>query len=350
MSTTPGPDPKPSAVAAAAPIGAIVVLSIASLPYMVMLANLWDDPGTDAAGRGLAHAFAAIVGLILWILLAVLLVMGAARGRMPLAATLVAVILLPVAAWGTVEAAELYNRQNAWPFLVPVLLPPLIAAYPLWALLPRLHGVLKPLPTSLVLGLAIAALSVLPIALKTYRDRPDPERDARLAAEFKARQEAEERRFREEKAQEAAAFAKLGPDSSLMDYQRFMDTSVRDQAYRDMRKVKSRQADIVVLLQRKGLDGAPILIDLDLQPTAELCQAYGTALASAASQISPKVRSDYGVAAMQLEYQLKTIQWLRAHDCNLDQALTLAATNIRAVADSVRFKNFADQLESLRSN
>jgi hypothetical protein len=326
----------------------IVVLCFAAMLYLLMLADLWDTPGTDAAGRGLNQAFAALVGLVLWILLGVLLVMAAARGRMPAVATLAAVVLLPLSAWAAAEAAGLYNRQNVWPYAVPVVLPPLIAAYAVWARFPRLHGVLKPLPTSLVIGLAITGLSILPIAVKAYESRPDPERDARLAAEYKARQEAEERRFREEKEQEAAAFAKLGPDSSLMDYLRFTDTSVRDQAYRDMKKVKSRQADIVVLLQKKGLDGSPSLMLLDLQPTAEVCQAYRGALASAATRISPKLRSDYGIAAMQLEYEVSTIEWLSAHDCNLDEALTLAATNIRATSDSDRLTRFAAKLEGMR--
>jgi hypothetical protein len=349
MSTT---NPAPRPATPTAPIGMIVVLCLATLLYLLM--NAWimglRDGGSDAAGRGLAGVYILFAGFLLWILLGVLLLMGAVGGRMPLAATLAAVLLLPASAVGVAEALEVYEHDIDLVIVVPVLLPLVFAAYALWARFVTLQARLGPVAASTAAGLAIVALTALPFAVKAWEGRPNPERDARLAAEYKARQEAEERRFREEKEQQAAAFAKLGPDSSLMDYLRFTDTSVRDQAYRDMKKVRSRQADIVMLLQKKGLDGSPILLDLDLQPTAELCQAYGTALASAATQISPKVRSDYGVAAMQLEYQADTIAWLTSHDCNLDEALGLAATNIRAVSDSDRFKKFADKLERMRTS
>ncbi len=344
MSTTPRPSQP-----ATAPVGFIVVASVATLLYLVMLANMSESLETDAAGRGLAQAFAAIVGFILWILLGVLLMIGAARGRMPLAATLAAVVLLPLSAWAAAVAGGLYSSKNDWPYYVLVLLPPLFAAYALWARLPQLHRVLRPFATTALAGALVMALTAAPFAARWYAERPDPERDARLAAEFKARQEADEKRLREEREREAADFAKLSPDSSLMDYLRFTGTSMRDQAYRDMKKVKSRQADIVMLLQKKGLEGSPSLMLLDLQPTAEVCEAYGTALAGAASQIAKTGgRSDYITAAIDLEFQVPTIQWLTTHDCNLDESLTLAATNIRAVSDSDRLIKDAARLETFR--
>src|SRR5262249_31363795 len=149
---------------------------------------------------------------------------------------------------------------------VPVLLPPLIAAYAVWARLPSLHGTLKPIATSSVVGALVVMLIALPFAARWYADRPDPEREARIATEFKARQAEEERRYREEREQEAAAFARLGPESSVMDYLPYLAGNLRERAAEGIKKVKSRQTDIVMLLQTKGLDGSPNLMLLDLQP------------------------------------------------------------------------------------
>jgi hypothetical protein len=332
-----------------APIGMIAVLAVAALLYALMLAWIGDARDSDAAGRGLAGFYILVGGFLLWVALAILLMIGAVRGRMPLGATLAAVVLLPASAVAVVKAINLYDHNVDWLILVPALLPPIFALYALWARLPVLQARFKPAATSAVAGIAIGALTALPFAVQAWEDRPNPERDARLAAEAQERQAAEDKRIREEREQEAAAFAKLGPDSSLMDYLPFLQTNHRDEAMAGVKKVKSRQADTIALLQKKGLDGTPNLLLLDLQPTPEVCQAYGTALASAATQISPRLRSDYVTAAIQLEYEVSTIQWLTGHDCNLNESLTLAATNVRAASDSDRLKKFADKLESLRT-
>ncbi len=154
------------------PVGTLVLLVLASMLYAVMLANLLPDSGTDAAGRGLAQAFGALMGLLLWIVLAILLAVAAVKGAMPPAGW-AAIVLLPGSAVGAVVAAGLVERQPGWPILVPALLPLLIAAYAVWARFPRLHSRLKPLPTSLAIGVAIVALSAAPFVARSIAERPD---------------------------------------------------------------------------------------------------------------------------------------------------------------------------------
>lgn len=332
----------------AAPIGAILVLSAASLVYLVMLANLAPDGGTDAAGRGLAQAFAVLIGIVLWLLLAVLLVIGAAHGRMPLAATLAAVVLLPASAVAAFHAMDLIDHGNQWAIAVPAALPPLIAAYALWARLPGLHGCLPPLPTSLVAAIAVVLLSVLPFAASWYGQQPDPARDARLAQEARARQAEEQRQVDGQRARETAGFASLGPDSHLADYLPFLQGEHAKEALQGMRQAKSRQADAVGLLQTRALSRLPDLQALNLAPTPELCQAYGAALARAAAGVSPKVRTDFLSAAIEAEGELANIRWLLAAQCDLGQPLGLLEANVRAVADSERMTKFADRLAALR--
>ena len=71
-----------------APVGSIVLLVLAAVLYAAMLSCLVDAPNSDAFGRGLALAYGAILGTALWIVLAVLLIVAAVNGRMPVWAIL----------------------------------------------------------------------------------------------------------------------------------------------------------------------------------------------------------------------------------------------------------------------
>lgn len=331
-----------------APIGTLLLVCAAALLYAAMLTSIMPGEGSDAAGRGLAQAFALMFGIALWLVLTILLLVAAAQGRMPLAATLALVVLLPASAVGVVCAMELSEKDGVGWLAVPALLPPLFVLYALWARFPSMQIHLLAGPTSVVFGVAIVALTAIPVVLKDVADRPDPEREARLVAAEKARAAEEQRQAEAAREQEAAAFAKLGPDSSLADYLPFRYGDHAHEVQVGMRRVKSRQADIVAMLQSMPLHEVPALTELDLQPTAELCQAYGAALGNAAMQISPQRRSDYLTAAMDLEYELPAIRWLREAGCNLDGPLDRAAVNVDAVADSDRLRTLARMLVVLK--
>jgi hypothetical protein len=341
-------NPTPSS---SVPVGMIVLLSVACFFYIGMMANLGDVSGSDAAGRGLAQAFGALAGLVLWILLAVALVVGGVKGRMPVWAAIAAVVLLPLSAYGAVAAMGLAEWQNDWALLVPGLLPPLFALYALWARLPALHKWLPPVATSAVVGAAILLISVAPIAASYRAALPNPEREAKLAEQEKARQEKERRDEQEWRAREDAKFAALGPDSSLKDYLDYMKGSTAHQreAFAAMKLVKSRQADAVALLLAGWILALPDLKGIDIAPTPELCQAYGAALSGAAGQINKTTRSDYINAAIDLEWQLPNMRWLVGAHCDLAEPLGLLETNVRAVADSSRMTKFADTLAGLRN-
>jgi hypothetical protein len=154
------------AAAPPAPLGTILLLAVAGGSYVVMLSELVKLPHTDPEGSAFASAFFDLFGLLLWITLAILVALGAIWGRLPRIAGVAAIVLLPVSAGGALKAADLYDQQGGWPILVPALLPLLIAAYALWARLPVLNARLPPLLTSLAVGGAIIALTILPIAVK----------------------------------------------------------------------------------------------------------------------------------------------------------------------------------------
>lgn len=332
---------------AKAPVGTIVLLIVAGVLYLAMAGSLADLGGSDAAGRGMAMGFGMIFGAALWLVLALLLLIAAINGAMPTAGKIGAAVLLPVSSVAASVALDLYSHRAEWAFAVVLALPVLIAAYALWARLPAVHAVLPPLPITALLGGVVILLCLVPLAGVKLAVAAAPSAEVQAAAE-KAREAALRQQEEDAIKRESEAFAKLGPDSSLRDYLLYLpggDSRSRE-ALAGARKVKSRQADAVALLNAGRLEALTDLFRLDLQPNAELCQAYDNALANAASEVT-KARSDYLSIAIDLEQQLPNIRWLVAGGCNLDGSLGLLADHVRAVSRSERMVTFAKTLTSL---
>jgi hypothetical protein len=198
-----------------------------------------------------------------------------------------------------------------------------------------------------VLGAAIVLLTAVPFVAMTRAALPDPARDARLAELAKAQEEQQAREQQAARDRDEAEFARLGPDSPLESYLLYLHTETYGaRARAGIGQLTNRQADAIAMLGKGRLLDLWDLRELDLQPTADLCQAYGAALTGAAGKVA-KTQSNYLGVAIDLEGQLPNIRWLIANRCDLGQPLGLLAGNVRAVADSSRMTGFADTLESL---
>ena len=121
------------------PIGLLALLILGIALYAATIGNIADLGSSDAAGRALGEAFGVIFGFCLWVLLAVMIVVAAVTGNMPV--------------WARIAAG----------ILVPALIPPLIAAYALWARLPQLHRVLPPVLTGIAVWGGVLALTLAPM-------------------------------------------------------------------------------------------------------------------------------------------------------------------------------------------
>ena len=329
------------------PVGTIILLSLAAVLYAAMMSCLADAPGGDAFGRGLALAYAAFIGAVLWLVLAALLIVAAVKGRMPGWAALGLVVLLPLSCVAVWMAGDAVGRGDGSALLMPALLPPLYALYALWARLPALHARLPADVVSAVLGAAIVFLTAVPFVAMTRAALPDPARDARLAEAAKVQEEAQAKERQAARDRDEAEFARLGPDSTLESYLLYLHTETYGaRARAGIRQLTNRQADAIAMLGKGRLLDLWDLRELDLQPTADLCQAYGAALAGAAGKVA-KTQSNYLGVAIDLEGQLPNMRWLIANRCDLGQPLVLLAGNVRAVADSSRMTGFADTLETL---
>jgi hypothetical protein len=330
------------------PYGAIALFVLALVLYAGCLANVLGSRGTDAAGRGMALGFAAIIGLVLWIVLASLFVLAYANGRLPVWAAAAAVVLLPLSAIAAVSAMGLAEERGRWLMAAPILLPLLLALYGLWARLSGWHAIFPVVPTSIVLGGAIVLLTAVPLALAAVEMMPNAARDAARAEQDRVREE--EIRQQEQRAsdEEEAGFRRLGPDSSLGDYLQFLPPGATrsKEALAGARLVRSRATDAVTLLKQGKIDELQDLWRLDIDPAA-VCEAYREALRTEAFKID-RMRSDYLAVAMDLERQLPNIKWLAAARCDIAEAVAALETRVRAVSDSPRLTAFADTLASIR--
>src|SRR5262249_49431032 len=126
------------------PVGSLVLIALGSAPYAMVMAGMSELHDVDGISRGLAAVYTVIGIAILWIMLAILLPMGAAKGRIPRGGGIGALILHPVSLVAAGGAVDLLSSPGSdWALMVPGMLPPLIAAYALWARLPGLHGFLR---------------------------------------------------------------------------------------------------------------------------------------------------------------------------------------------------------------
>ena len=331
------------------PTGFVVVFCVTCLLFAITVETVADSRSSDAAGNALSDAFAAMFAGALWIALAVLLVMASVGGAMVRWAPPALVVLVPSSAVAFFFAMGRFGESDRLALVAVVALPLLLILYAGWARFPALHATLKPAGTSTVLLTLAGLLTVGTILIDPHGRLPNPRAAADRAAAEKARLEAEAKAGRDAREQEVAAFAKLGPDSHLADYLPFLrNRAFADRALEGVQKVKSRQEDAVALVSQRPLGDLTELWQWNVLATREMCEAYGNALLAAANRIIP-ANSDYLSRAMDLEWQMPNLKWMLGSKCDLSGPLERAETNIKAVADSDRLRNFAATLGELKS-
>jgi hypothetical protein len=319
------------------PIGMLALLILAALLYAATVGSIADLGSTDAAGRALGEAFGVIYGFGLWVVLAAMIVIGGLNGKMPVWAAIVAAILVPASAVASVIAIEFIKYHTGWQLLVPALIPPLIAAYALWARLPQLHRALPPILTGIALWGGVLALTLAPMPDYVGQKIADARLKAAAKVENEAKVTAEEQRRRDD----LARFQKLTDASPLWEWAAFLgeDSPLDKQAAEGARKLSHRQADAEAAL-RRGM-GFPLVeyVRLDLEATPGFCEAAGNFLSeAAASHPSPggDANAAYDLIHQYFSPYIDSVEWLTQH-CDLDDAVArLAATAAAYPASSSR--------------
>jgi hypothetical protein len=331
------------------PTGFVAVLLVTCLLFAITAATVADSRSSDAAGNAMSDAFAAMFAGALWIAVAALLVMAAVGGAMVFWAPWALFVLVPAAVVAFFFAMGRFGEGDKSALVAVLALPPLLILYAAWARLPALHAVLRPTRTSTVLLFLVGVLSIGTIAVGRHARVPSPQARGDYQESEKTRMEEAAKVERQDREREAAAFATLGPYSHLTDYLPYLrNRAFADRALEGIQKIKTRQEDATALLDQRPLADLTELWQWNVLATREVCEAYGNAFLAAANRIT-KARSDYLSAAMDLEWQMPNLKWILGSKCDLSGPLERAETNIKAVADSDRLRNFATTLGELKN-
>ncbi|HTW54067.1 MAG TPA: hypothetical protein VME45_19425 [Stellaceae bacterium] len=349
------------------------------------------EPASNAIERGLAELVAFVLIFLLWIVLAILLFLGRKGQKMPPQALVAAAILLPLSGVAAIYATDLYASYAGWAIAVPALLPPLIALYAIWM---RLPGLQATLPAKIINAAALGAMLVLtlaPFPLSAIDARiyaaGEPERQKQREAYLAANEAIAVQSGKQFLEDYNARFQALNADSPLRDVIGHLSGSEGSPDDQEVlakaRQVKSRQSDVVALLEEptpgdaamRGRDKIEWLEDmwrLDIAPTPAVCNAYGDALRREAENLHKYVqkynnredKADFAWASWALEVrdalarQLPNMKWLIHEHCDLGDALGVVETRVRdlcglglctdADADGQKTRAFIDTLAALR--
>jgi hypothetical protein len=288
-------------------VGGAVIGLLAAFVWVVQLATLSDLSGSDAAGNGLAQAFAMLEILLLWGLLAVLVIIAGVAGALPLAAVLPGVVLLPLSCAAAMQAMVLLSDPNSPPFLWPIVVsaavPPLIALFCTWSVVSALRQTVS---ARFVAGLVWSGTTLLSAAVL-------PMAQVRHAA--LTQQQIVYTNW-------AADFARLPDDAPSWAWTPLLATQsdVRaDAVLARIRQLDRRQQDAETMLQR-GDFPLRYLGRFDLIPTASIC---AKARALLRKQVEPLLLKSgetrpYAEIREPVADAVAAMQWLVGHDCSCE--------------------------------
>jgi hypothetical protein len=298
---------------------AIVLGTISLLLWMIVALQMSAFGTSDPAGNAMMAGFAGLGLILLWILLSILALITAKKGAIPAWARF-AMFLVPVSGVAAVMTLELLVRPATAPagaMLVPALLPPIIAAYCLWALFARPDAELAKAISALAFG-AIAVLSAAAVPLHSMRH-----------ATVTQQQHAETSR--------RAELERLAPDAPLAAHLPFLkdaDQRITSDALARIKKLDRRQAEAEELIER---DDFPLgqLVWFDLEVTPSLCEKVRAALRKRAEPLVPGApgTKPYSQVAGDVRDAMSAMYWLTGYGCAVD-AESLAWENLaRAYRD-----------------
>jgi hypothetical protein len=259
-------------------IASVIISVLILLVWMLQVASLSGLGHSDAAGNGMAQGFTALETILLWVLLAILLLVTGVTGRMPWAAAVAAVVLLPASGVAAMSALDLLADNDAppylWPIITPALMPPIIVFFGFWTLLPALRAAIPATAASGTAWGLVALLCVAVFPMLQIRDRAI-EQDAAARAQW------------------AEDFRKLAPNAPLWDLRPLLatpDDTRQEVVLARIRKIAQRQAQAYVMLDR-GDFPLRSLSSFNLDLTPDLCDRTRRNLCGGTASPSPPTRA-----------------------------------------------------------
>lgn len=314
------------------------LLALTLLSWAGMLWTFTQPPSGHDIGLGLLGGLLAIVA---WVLLAALLLMGGRNGEMPRWAVWLAWILHPATFAAVIAVIDKSGRSAEWgylPMAVPILAPPLMAAYASLAYFPAVRSAVPASAGAIVWSL-LFLLAILPWIEMVQHDAAYEEGQAIAAKESVAYQGAQER---PENLKKLAALPQDSPLWAWVEYMR-PERGVRDEALEGIRNLKRRQADAENMVSQGVVEFLVDLPDLNLELTPPIVEAHKKYVVGLAQETErPDAGSvAYSWVANRVDAYLRTIQWMAQQHCGCSSEVARLERSIR------RYKNSRGRRECL---
>ncbi len=327
---------------------AILLLAFTLPLWFIVTALSLDQSGSDAAGNALARAFTALYTIGLWILLTLLLIIGASHGQIPALAPLVALFAIPLSCISTLSALTTMAKESKvkWPVLLPITFPLLILLYAAWCFFPTIHPATgEILPTLLIWG-TLLALCPLALLAKEHAARlaPTPEQLAQMMA-------AQQESYR---LQIADSFHRMTPDDSFRDWWMYAtgDTEFRHEARQKLPLVNSRQTEVTAMLPTGTLDLFYLLPYLNLQVTPELEAAIRAFLTDHTNRLMPYDPAGTNTTKIVTDWYANlfpTLRWFIDHGGSCNAELDHLAKTVSQYPDTEDLQKFLTTLQSFHT-
>lgn len=288
-------------------IACIILGGLASFIWVGQVATLSDLTGSDAAGNGLSQAVAGFEIILLWPLLAIVLFIASVTSEPPLPAVLPGLLLIPLSGGAALKALELLSSPQSpphlWPIVVSMVVPPLIALFCLWMLIPLARAVV---PAWCAAGVVWGATLLLSGSIWPM---------ANLKQEVLAQ---EQRRVEKSNAD----FASLPADAPLWEVTPFLAAQSdiqRDTVLQRIRQLGRRQSDAEMMLDRGDF---PLfyLRRMDLTPTPALCDKARALLRRQVEtlMLKPGETKPYATIRDRVAAAVEAMEWLVGYGCSCD--------------------------------
>jgi len=332
-----------------------LVLVLAAVLWAATVANTITIRSSDPAGNALSHAFGVLMAIALWALLAILVVLAAIRGVMPVWMRLAAVVLVPAASVATIGAIEVMSQATEWPvkwpLVVPILAPALVVALALWAYVASIRAAVStPIMAVIVFG-GVMALSIAPWPLLRERKRIRNAGPGELQAIRTAKRT---KWSNADRAARRAEFDAIARDASLYEWLPFTEPGdpLRDRALAAILQLPNRQQEIEEMVRAGHVAAVREVPSLGAEATPALCDGAREAIVFHARRMRPDdgaPTAPYGRYARDVEFYMPTVEWLAAQRCSLGNALAELDTTARAYGDSPERTRFLARLTELRA-
>ena len=329
----------------------LLVLITGCWLYMLRTISFWigtiAKPGRET-DKLMLQLNSGIVAAVIWLLFGGLLLLINVKGVLPAKIGFASWFLLPASGFLVLVAlAAMYDPSMRWAVVVPVVVPVLIAAYAIYLFVPA-----RPLSAAsagflmwaVVMVMAVAPLPKAVMIVEAAGDngsieaKPGPEMDRWLARERERRRQSG-----------LAELRKIDEDTTIHDLEPLTrgDSPVRNEAFEAMRHIAGRQSQAEKGLMYEYSGILPLLPEIDVQPTPQLCRQGREYLQKQIAFQKKQFTEPSDTMLIVLQEGLPGIGWLAAN-CDCATELKQLDELAKAQRDSPAIQKFREALAGFR--